>query len=407
MESLALFEEKVILTPRDLSKKGIDLDSLLLEKLQEEREGSCSLHGYVQRGSLRILSRSMGYVEKGRYTGDIVFVVQAEAKVLNAPDGLVLRGEVIRNNKMGMYVNYQDAIRIILPRDLHIGNEEYDSVRIGETVELEVKKSRFQVNDEYILGVGLFLRKASGGAEPVLPPAVPVPVPAPAAKEEPTAPILEGAPEIKLGRTEPLPTAASAAEDVGLGKEEQEQELEEEEEEAPASQRPMGGISTLTPAPPVSLPPAENTIYFYSKLENPYKPFSNFHMASFTVDGKMYPSVEHYFQAMKFPSDPTFQETIRTAKTAAKAKSLGRSRDHPIRENWDSARVDVMKKGLEAKFTQHPNLKALLLSTGSKRLVEASKDDSFWGMGRTGKGKNKLGELLMDLRTQLLRAENN
>jgi len=135
---------------------------------------------------MKILSRSMGYVEKGRFTGDIIFHVQAEATVLNPPAGFTLEGIVIRKNKMGMYVSYNDAIRIILPRDLHIGDEAFEAVPVGATVSVEIQKSRFQVNDAYILSVGLF-RGLSEGA----PVAAEVPAntkaPEPEAEAEPEA----------------------------------------------------------------------------------------------------------------------------------------------------------------------------------------------------------------------------
>jgi hypothetical protein len=108
----------------------------------------------------------MGSLERGRFSGHLIFHVQVEGKVLNPPDKTVLDGEVIRKNKMGLYVNYRDAIRIIIPRDANIGNEEFESVEVGQTVTVEIKKSRFQVNDEYILSVGLFVSK-SGEAAPV------------------------------------------------------------------------------------------------------------------------------------------------------------------------------------------------------------------------------------------------
>jgi hypothetical protein len=57
---------------------------------------------------------------------------------------------------MGIYVNYQDAIHIIVPRDLNIGNADFEDIIVGDIVRVEIKKSRFQVNDEYILSVGLF-----------------------------------------------------------------------------------------------------------------------------------------------------------------------------------------------------------------------------------------------------------
>jgi DNA-directed RNA polymerase subunit E'/Rpb7 len=162
MDHTAIFEEQVPLTPKDLRNEIKSIDSLLEQKLQAKLEGRCSRHGYVMPGSIQILSRSMGIVEKGRFTGSILFHVQAEGQVLNPPDGLILEGEVIRKNKMGIYVNYRDAIRVIVPRDLNIGNEEFESIAVGDVIEVEVKKSRFQVNDEYILSVGLFKRYAKG-----------------------------------------------------------------------------------------------------------------------------------------------------------------------------------------------------------------------------------------------------
>jgi DNA-directed RNA polymerase subunit E'/Rpb7 len=167
MEHIAIFEEQVSLTPRDLRGEITSIDAILEEKLRSRLEGRCSRHGYVRQGTLKLLSRSMGKVERGRFTGNVLFHAQAEAKVLNPPDGAVLTGEVIRKNKMGLYVNYEDAIRIIIPRDLNIGNDEFETVDVGEMITVELKKSRFQVNDEYILSVGLF----QGRKEPRVAPA--------------------------------------------------------------------------------------------------------------------------------------------------------------------------------------------------------------------------------------------
>lgn len=177
MNSVALFEEKVSLIPSDFSGRNtrgqkvdeeIDIESLLLEKLAARLEGKCSQHGYVVPGSLTLLSRSMGYVENGRFTGDIVYHVQAEGDVIYPPDGTVLEGRVEKMNTMGMFVVYEvkdkknpesssyAAIKIILPRDLQLGKDEFNSVEPGDQVSLEIKKSRFQVNDEFILCVGDF-----------------------------------------------------------------------------------------------------------------------------------------------------------------------------------------------------------------------------------------------------------
>lgn len=151
------------------------IENIVTDKLKGRLEGRCSRHGFVVPDTLKVLSRSMGSLEKGRFTGSIIFHVQAEGTVLNPPDGAILEGEVIRKNKMGIYVSYKDAIRVIIPRDLHIGNEAFEAVEIGERVEVEIKKSRFQVNDPYILSVGAFVSsKGKGTPKTVRPVQAPV-----------------------------------------------------------------------------------------------------------------------------------------------------------------------------------------------------------------------------------------
>jgi len=162
MEYVAVFEEKVTLTPKDLRNEIKSIDNILEQKLRKQLEGRCSRNGYVLPDGISILSRSMGNVERGRFTGNLLFHVQAEGKVLNPPDGTIVSGEVIRKNKMGLYVEYAKAIRIIIPRDINIGNKEFEDIEIGEMVDVEIKKSRFQVNDEYILSVGLFKHRSRG-----------------------------------------------------------------------------------------------------------------------------------------------------------------------------------------------------------------------------------------------------
>ena len=164
MEQLAIFEEKVALTPADLSREITSFDEILLDRLKKTLEGKCSRHGFVIPGSLELLSRSMGSAEKGRFTADFLYYLKAQGKVYNPPDGFQVEGEVIRKNKMGLYVIIENAVRIMIPRDLHIGNEEFDSIQIGDIIRAEIKKSRFQVNDTHILSIGQYLTTVSSAA---------------------------------------------------------------------------------------------------------------------------------------------------------------------------------------------------------------------------------------------------
>jgi DNA-directed RNA polymerase subunit E'/Rpb7 len=167
MEQIAIFEEKVAISPGDLRPEITSFDDILLSKVKKLLEGKCSKHGYVIPDSLELLSRSMGTAEKGRFTSDFLYYLKVLGKVYNPPDGLQVEGEVIRKNKMGLYVIIKDAIRIMVPRDLHIGNEEFDSIEIGDKIIIEIKESRFQVNDTHILSIGEFVGMVSGalGAE--------------------------------------------------------------------------------------------------------------------------------------------------------------------------------------------------------------------------------------------------
>jgi DNA-directed RNA polymerase subunit E'/Rpb7 len=167
MELDIQFETKVTLTAKDMGKDITNLDELLEKKIKEQYEGRCSRNGYVLPNTVRMISRSMGMVEKGRYTGDVLFYAEAAAKVLQPPDGIEIEGTVIRQNRMGMYIDYQGAIRVMVPRDLHIGEVEFnDLIKVGDTVRVEIKKSRYQVNDTSILSVGIFKgRVKAGGPE--------------------------------------------------------------------------------------------------------------------------------------------------------------------------------------------------------------------------------------------------
>jgi hypothetical protein len=177
MESNAFFERKVALTPKDMNHVGIGgvtVDSILLKTVKEKLEDRCSEHGFVLPGTVKLLSRSLGGFETARFTGEAVYYVKAQGQVLYPADGLRVTGEVIRKNKMGLYVSHKNGLRIQVLRDLHLGNDDFEAVEIGDSVEVEIKKSFFQINDPYILANGLFVQnrgrleaevKSSGASE--------------------------------------------------------------------------------------------------------------------------------------------------------------------------------------------------------------------------------------------------
>lgn len=146
----------------------------------------------------------------------------------------------------------------------------------------------------------------------------------------------------------------------------------------------------------------QDKIYFYDapseRVQEQHIFLNNFDYSLITIDGKEYPTVEHYYQASK-TKDPDFFEEIRLASTPDLAKHLGR-KYNSVPEEFIAKKDQVMYVALIAKFTQYPDLKEKLLATGDALLIEDSPKDMYWGGALDG-SKNRLGELLMELRTKL------
>lgn len=122
---------------------------------------------------------------------------------------------------------------------------------------------------------------------------------------------------------------------------------------------------------------------------------SNFHPVEVKLDGVIYPSVEHAYQAAK-SDDLIARLRIRNCKTAGEAKRMGGKLGYD-KAKWSKVKVQVMRDLLERKFT-NPELRALLVATEGHELVECNYwGDVFWGV-YNGKGKNTLGKLLMAIR---------
>lgn len=140
-------------------------------------------------------------------------------------------------------------------------------------------------------------------------------------------------------------------------------------------------------------------ILFYGKSKPAFF-CSNFYPASFILDGKRWPTSEHYFQAMKF-EDAGLQEQVRKINSPMVAAIMGRREDLPCRKDWLSVRDSVMKKALVAKFSQNDDIRKELLATGNAKLIEDSPTDFYWGWGQDRSGVNRLGQLLMEVRAEL------
>ncbi|GJJ10241.1 hypothetical protein Clacol_004467 [Clathrus columnatus] len=159
--------------------------------------------------------------------------------------------------------------------------------------------------------------------------------------------------------------------------------------------------SPSQPRPPGFQVPSRSQISFYERGQ-PYYEFTNFSDHPIRYDGKDYPTAEHLFQSLKF-EDNTLIELIRTQLTPRAAFETAQKYNTMIRPGWYDKQLNIkmMEKTVLLKFTQHQDLKKLLIGTGDAVLKENSPIDRFWGIGSDGRGENHLGLVLMRIRALL------
>ncbi len=129
----------------------------------------------------------------------------------------------------------------------------------------------------------------------------------------------------------------------------------------------------------------------------------------FTIDDIEFNSVEQAFfygKAIHYNRPLKAAEILATVNPV-RQKNIG---DSFGEKTWDT-RVEIMKAVVREKFKQSSYLKAVLLSTGIKTLIEANPHDSHWGAGISATaakansnqfpGDNVMGCILMEIRDEL------
>jgi len=134
--------------------------------------------------------------------------------------------------------------------------------------------------------------------------------------------------------------------------------------------------------------------------ENCSHPLAAWTHHPFELDGATWPSVEHYWQGMKF-TDETIRAEIRAAAHPRLVKKVAEKYRDRVRDDWTKIELVVMTRALYIKCRTHPDVAKVLLASGERMLVENSQYDYFWGCGRDQRGENHYGKLLMNVRRKL------
>ncbi|HSX28189.1 MAG TPA: NADAR family protein [Candidatus Saccharimonadales bacterium] len=139
-------------------------------------------------------------------------------------------------------------------------------------------------------------------------------------------------------------------------------------------------------------------IYFYDQW---YDVLNNFSANAVEIDGVLYPTSEHAYQAAKC-TDPVGKHEILVAKSPLLAKEVSNQKYKSAKDpDWNTKKLSVMESILRSKLDQHQEVRNALMKSGDEEIAEDSPIDAFWGRGKDGNGENQLGKLWMKIRSEL------
>jgi len=149
---------------RDLKKKvhihakflQRNMQASILAQLKMNFEGRCSSEGFIQRNSVTILNHSLG--RTNYIKGGVDYDVDFQADVCLPHPGQIFKAPIKLRSKVGIHAE-TPPIKILIPRDLHLGNADFDSAQVGEEIEFEVIGAQFKQQDADIIIVGKLITK--------------------------------------------------------------------------------------------------------------------------------------------------------------------------------------------------------------------------------------------------------
>jgi DNA-directed RNA polymerase subunit E'/Rpb7 len=159
-----LFERRQLSKKVHIHSKFLqrNMQASIIAQLKMNFEGRCSAEGFIQRNSITILNYSLG--RTNYIKGGVDYDVQFQADVCMPHMGQKFRAPVTVRSKIGIHAE-TPPIKVLIPRDLHIGNEDFENVKLEEEIEFEVIGTQFKQQDKDIIVVAKLLSKVAPPAE--------------------------------------------------------------------------------------------------------------------------------------------------------------------------------------------------------------------------------------------------
>lgn len=159
-----MFERRELTRILTIPSKHVqrNIQSSLLSQLKGQIEGRCGIEGYVQPKTSVITDYSLGKLNILR--SGVTYQVKFQADICYPRKGQILRVPVIFRSKIGVHAE-QSPLRVLLPRDLHIGNTDFEAIQEKDEIEFEVLGAEFKQNDEQVFVLGKLIKRIAAAAE--------------------------------------------------------------------------------------------------------------------------------------------------------------------------------------------------------------------------------------------------
>lgn len=226
MSEEKMFERRELVRVVTVPSKHLqrNIQSSILMYLKSHVEGRCGIEGYVQPKTSVIINYSLGSVTSSTKMG-ISYRVKFQADICFPHKGQILRAPVTLRSKIGVHAE-TSPLRVLLPRDLHIGNTDFEQIVEKDEVEFEVLGAEFKQNDEQMFVLARLIKRIPAAAET----SEEVKIPTIEEEEKPATkapgveevkqvtiqPVAEGEAKEKVRRKRKLGTATAVDTNVGI-----------------------------------------------------------------------------------------------------------------------------------------------------------------------------------------------
>lgn len=160
-----VFERRELVRNLTIPAKHLqrNIQSSFLSQIKADVEGRCGTEGYVQPGSSVVLDYSLGNLDILR--SGVRYRVRFQADVCFPHKGQIIKVQVTFKSKIGVHAE-MTPLRVLLPRDLHIANTEFESIEEKDEVEFEVLGVEFKQGDDNIFVLGKLTKRIASTPAP-------------------------------------------------------------------------------------------------------------------------------------------------------------------------------------------------------------------------------------------------